>query len=179
MYELDKFSLPPGFRGRSSLIVIIWWAVQATLFSWSPQFCYRWRVFLLRIFGAKIGKNVLIRQSAKITYPWKLTIGDYSWIGDDVVLYTLGKIRIGHHSIISQRCYLCTGSHDYLSSGFDIIEKPIYIGDSCWLATDVFVSPGVSIENECVVGARSSVFNNLQNNAIYRGTPAVKIRDKV
>ncbi len=78
-------------------------AVQATIFAWSPQVLYRWRAFLLRLFGAKIGKNVVIRPSVKITYPWKLTLGDYAWVGDEVNLYTLGEITIGAHSVISQK----------------------------------------------------------------------------
>ncbi|MDD3149107.1 MAG: colanic acid biosynthesis acetyltransferase WcaF, partial [Candidatus Riflebacteria bacterium] len=103
MQNLDQFLLPANFRGRSSLIVQLWWLIQATLFRWSPQVCYRWRVFLLRLFGARIGKNVLVRPSATITYPWKLVIGDYSWIGDEVTLYTLGELEIGAHSVISQK----------------------------------------------------------------------------
>ena len=75
--QLNLFRLPPKFRGRSGFIVQIWWLVQSTLFSWSPQFLYSWRRFLLRIFGAKIGKMVQIRPTARVTYPWKLIIGDY------------------------------------------------------------------------------------------------------
>ncbi|VDZ82552.1 putative acyl transferase [Kluyvera intermedia] len=89
MQELSGFTVPKGFRGAGAIKVQLWWAVQATLFAWSPQILYRWRAFLLRLFGAKIGKNVVIRPSVKITYPWKLTIGDYAWVGDDAVLYTL------------------------------------------------------------------------------------------
>ncbi len=101
--QLDRFKLPRHFRGRSAFVVQLWWFTQAFLFNLSPQFMYTWRVFLLRLFGAKIGKKVIIRPSVKITYPWKLEIGDYSWIGDNVELYTLGKIKIGCHSVISQR----------------------------------------------------------------------------
>lgn len=85
-------------------------------------------------------KNVVIRPSVKITYPWKLTLGDYAWVGDDVNLYTLGEITIGAHSVISQKSYLCTGSHDHASQHFTINATPIVIGEKCWLATDVFVA---------------------------------------
>ena len=120
MQDLNGFSVPKGFRGAGGIKVRLWWAVQATLFAWSPQILYRWRAFLLRLFGAKIGKNVVIRPSVKITYPWKLTLGDYAWVGDDAVLYTLGEITIGANSVVSQKCYLCTGSHDFMSQHFDI-----------------------------------------------------------
>lgn len=103
MQDLSGFTVPKGFRGANALKVQLWWAVQATLFAGSPQILYRWRAFLLRLFGAKIGKNVVIRPSVKITYPWKLTVGDYAWVGDDAVLYTLGEINIGAHAVISQK----------------------------------------------------------------------------
>ncbi|MEX5411155.1 colanic acid biosynthesis acetyltransferase WcaF [Atlantibacter hermannii] len=179
MQELREFSVPKNFRGGHPVKVQLWWAVQKTLFSWSPQIAYRWRAFLLRLFGARIGKGVVIRPSVKITYPWKLTLGDYAWVGDDAVLYTLGDITIGANAVISQKSYLCTGSHDYLSTHFDIYAKPIVIGDKCWLATDVFVAPGVSIGEGTVIGARSSVFKSLPGNVICRGNPAEIIRERV
>ena len=145
MQDLSGFSVPKGFRGGHPIKVQLWWAVQATLFAWSPQILYRWRAFLLRLFGARIGKGVVIRPSVQITYPWKLTIGDYAWVGDDAVLYTLGDITIGANAVVSQKCYLCTGSHDYMSKHFDITAEPIVIGEKAWLATDVFVAPGVTI----------------------------------
>ena len=172
MFELDKFALPKNFRGRNRLIVQLWWLTQSTLFGMSPQVFYKWRVFLLRFFGAKIGDGVLVRPSARVTYPWKVSIGDNSWVGDDVTLYSLGEISIGANSVISQKTYLCTGSHDYNSKYFDIFSKPIFVGDSTWIASDVFVAPGVSIGDFVVVGARSSVFKDIESNLICRGSPA-------
>ncbi|MEB0773463.1 colanic acid biosynthesis acetyltransferase WcaF [Citrobacter portucalensis] len=179
MQDLSGFEVPGGFRGGGAIKVQLWWAVQATLFRWSPQVMYRWRAFLLRMFGAKIGKNVVIRPSVKITYPWKLTLGDYAWVGDDAILYTLGDITIGAHAVISQKSYLCTGSHDYASQYFDINATPIVVGAKCWLATDVFVAPGVTIGDGTVVGARSSVFKSLPANVVCRGNPAVVTRERV
>ncbi len=85
--QLNSFRLPSGFRGRSAWFVQLWWLVQATAFRWSPQVLYGWRRWLLRRFGARIGSHVLLRPSVQITYPSKLTIGDFAWVGDDVVLY--------------------------------------------------------------------------------------------
>lgn len=177
--NLNTYKTPPNFRGRSAVIVQLWRVVYVLFFKTSPQFLYSWRRFLLRCFGAKIGKKVIIRPSAQITYPWKLTIGDYSWIGDEVVLYTLGAIEIGANTVVSQRSYLCTGTHDYKSQSFDIIAHKIIIGDKCWLATDVFVAPGIKIDNGTVVGARSSVFKNLPSNKICTGSPAIIIKDRI
>ncbi|MBV1930038.1 MAG: WcaF family extracellular polysaccharide biosynthesis acetyltransferase [Gammaproteobacteria bacterium] len=179
MYQrLDKFKLPSNFRGRNVLVVQLWWVVEATLFSWSPQFMYGWRRFLLRLFGASIGSDVIVRPSVKTTYPWKLSIGKNSWIGDDVTLYTLGEIFIGDNVVVSQRSYLCTGSHDYRSKAFDIYEKPIVVESKAWLATDVYIAPGVTIGRGTVVGARSSVFSDMPEEMICLGSPAKPIKSR-
>ena len=179
MQDLSKFMLPPEFRGRSPFVVQLWWLIQGSLFRYSPQFMYAWRRFLLKLFGCNIGKGVLVRPSVTVTYPWKLTIGDNSWVGDDVVLYSLGEIRIGSNAVISQRSYLCAASHDYTQVDFPIWSKRIVIGDECWLATDVYVAPGVSVGKGTVVGARSSVFKDLPPGKICFGSPARVQRDRV
>jgi putative colanic acid biosynthesis acetyltransferase WcaF len=176
--DLRNFKVPKGFRGRPEWYVQLWWLVQWFLFRPSPQVLYGWRRFLLRVFGAQISRNVLIRPTVMVTYPWKLRIGDYSWIGDDVVLYSLGEITIGAHTVISQRSYLCAGTHDYTAPGFDIASLPICIGDQAWIATDVFVAPGVNIGAGTVVGARSSVFTDLPEGMICYGNPATAIRPR-
>jgi putative colanic acid biosynthesis acetyltransferase WcaF len=176
--NLDKFSLPKHFRGRSALIVQLWWLVQSSLFAWSPQFAYKWRNFLLRCFGAKIGESVIIRPSVKITYPWKLSIGDNSWIGDNVELYTLGNITIGKNAVVSQRSYLCAASHDYQKETFDIYAKPIVVEEETWLATDVFIAPGITIGKGAVIGARSSVFSDMPSGMICTGCPAKPIKGR-
>jgi len=176
--HLNQFKLPTNFRGKSKVTVQIWWIVQSIFFKMSPQVMYGWRRFLLRAFGAKIGKGVIIRPSTQITYPWKISIGDYSWIGDEVVLYSLGDIEIGSNTVISQRSYICTGSHYYDSENFDIYSQKITIGDKCWLATDVYVAPGITIGNFTVVGARSSVFKDLPSNKVCIGNPAKPFKDR-
>lgn len=176
--DLSQFRLPANFRGRSAFIVQLWWLVQATLFAWSPQFMYGWRRFLLRLFGAQIGRKVLVRPTVRVTYPWKLSIGDFTWIGDYVELYTLGVIQIGSHVVISQNCYLCTGSHDYMSMGFDIYAQPIYIADQVWLASDVFVSLGVKIGEGAVVGVRTTVLHDLPDGMICHGSPARPVKPR-
>jgi len=177
--ELDKFKLPKNFRGKNAFIVQTWWFVQAVFFKTSPQIMYGWRRFLLRLFGAKIGKNVIIRPSVTITYPWKVTIGNYSWIGDDVTLYSLGEIEIGNHVVISQKSYICAASHDHKKFNFPIYADKVTINDKCWLATDVYVAPGIIIGKGTVVGARSSVFKNLPEGKICVGSPAKIIKNRI
>lgn len=179
MQKLDEFVLPQGFRGRSGIWCQLWWLVQSCLFSTSPQFMYGWRNFLLRLFGARIGKGVIIRPTARVTYPWKLTIGDNSWVGDQVELYTLGEIIIGSNAVVSQRSYICTGSHDFSREDFAICAKPIVIEDGVWIATDVFVAPGVTVHRNAVVGARSSVFGDVDAGYIYVGSPARPVKPRI
>ena len=178
MQKLNSFKLPNNFRGRNAFVVQLWWLVQSLFFKNSPQFLYGFRRFLLRLFGAKIGKNVIIRPTVRITYPWKVVIGDFSWIGDDVGLYSLGEIEIGKNVVISQKSYICTGSHDYLQIDFPIFAKKIIIKDECWLATDVFVAPGITIDKGTVVGSRSSVYKDLPGNKICIGNPAQIIKNR-
>ncbi|MBL7471760.1 colanic acid biosynthesis acetyltransferase WcaF [Robertkochia sp. 1368] len=176
--DLKLNRTPKDFRGRSKVYVQLWWIVQALLFNPSPQVFYRWRNWLLRRFGASIGKGVLIRPSVTVTYPWKLSIGDYSWIGDDVTLYTLGEIKIGSNSVVSQRSYLCAGSHDHKKIDFPLTNEPITIEDECWVATDVYIAPGVCIGKGTIVGARSSVFKSLPGGNICVGSPARIIKER-
>ena len=170
--NLAEFSLPPGFRGRPAWLVQIWWMVELFLFRLSPQVMYRWRASLLRLFGARIGEGVLIRPTVRVVYPWKVSIGDRSWIGDDVVLYSLGQIRIGADSVISQRSYICTGTHDYKDPRFRISAAPVNIGGEVWIAADVFVAPGVSVGDGAVVQARSTVLSDLPGGMVCGGQPA-------
>ena len=169
--DLSKYDQSGYDRGRPRWFVLLWWLVQAIAFPLSLHNFNGFRCWLLRLFGAQIGTDVLIRPTARVTYPWKLVIGDYSWIGDDVVLYSLEKILIGSHCIISQKCYLCTGSHDIESSTFDLITAPITIGNGAWLATDCFVAAGVTIGANAVIGARSSVFTDVTAAQVAFGTP--------
>lgn len=177
--DLNLFQIPDGFRGRGPATVQIWWIVQALLFSTSPQVLYGWRRFLLRTFGAKIGKGVIIRPSVRITYPWKLSIGDNCQIGDRVELYTLGEIKIGANSVISQDCYICAGGHDPARPDFAIYQAPISIEDQVWLAAGCFVMPGVTIGKGTVAMVRSLIANNTLEGAVVAGTPArqTKTRD--
>ena len=139
---------------------------------------YSFRASLLRMFGAQIGRDTKIRSSVKVTYPWKLKLGDYSWIGDNVKLYSLDFITIGKNCVVSQESYLCTGSHDIKDPKFGLITKPIVIKDGAWIASDVFVYPGVKINEMAVVAARSTVLKDIPANEIHAGSPAKYIKKR-
>ncbi|HEY1903082.1 MAG TPA: putative colanic acid biosynthesis acetyltransferase [Terracidiphilus sp.] len=176
--DLSKAKPPAGFRGRPAWFVQLWWIVQGVLFHTSPQALYGWRRFLLRAFGAKIGKGVLIRPSASVTYPWKLSIGDWSWVGDHATLYTLGEITIGDNAVVSQHSYLCAGSHDYKRATFDLYAEAIHIEPETWLATNVFVGPGVTIGRGAVIGACSVVLKDVPAQMICAGNPLKVLRTR-
>lgn len=176
--DLESFVVPPHFRGRSKLMVQLWWTVQSTMFSTSPQFFYGFRRFLLRLFGAKIGKGVLIRPTARVTYPWFLEVGDHSWIGDDTVLYNLAPIRLGSHVALAHGVYICTGFHEIDKPSFDIGAAPVVIEDEAWLANDCFISPGVTVGHGAVVGARSTVLKDMPAGMVCVGHPCRPIRPR-
>ena len=162
----------PGFEvGRSKWYVMVWWLVQAVVFPLTLHTAHGPRCALLRLFGAKIGKNVVIRPSARFTYPWKVEIGDYSWIGEDVTFYSLAPIRLGQHCVVSQKSYLCTGSHDPSDPRFALVTAPIVIENGAWVATDCFIAPGVRIGANALIAARSSVFKDMPEQQICMGSP--------
>lgn len=177
--NLSRFNLPAGFRGRSAVTVQLWWLAQATIFKWSPQFAYGFRAALLRLFGAHVGIKTVIRPSVRITYPWKVRIGDYAWIGDNAELYSLGEIEIGAHAVVSQNTYLCAGTHDYTDQAFPILGRSVVIGAQAWVASNVYVAPGVTVGEGAVIGARSAVFQDMPSGMVCMGSPcrAVKRRE--
>lgn len=177
--DLSLFRLPHGFRGRLAIVVQIWWLAQATLFRGSPHFAYRWRAALLRLFGANVGRGVRLRSTVTITYPWKLKLGDYAWVGDRAILYSMADITIGAHSVISQGCHLCAADHDLASIDFPVRARPIHVGREWWVASDVFVGPGVSIGDGAVVGARSVAFSDLPPGMICYGLPCKPVRPRM
>lgn len=169
--DLRKYDQSWFDRGRPSWYVLLWWLVQAIAFPLTPQPLNILRCALLRLFGAHVGKGVLIRPTARFTYPWKVSIGDYSWIGDDVVLYSLDQINIGTHCIISQQSYLCTGSHDIQDPAFGLKTAGITVGNGAWVAAYCFVGAGVQIGANAVIGARSTVITHMPSGQVCWGNP--------
>ncbi len=169
--RLDTYDQRGYHPGRSKVMVLLWWFLQAVIFPVTLHAHHGPRRWLLRLFGAKVGQGVVIRPTARFTYPWHVTLGDHSWVGDDVVLYSLAPITVGDHCVISQRSYLCTGSHDINDPRFGLVVKPVTIENGVWLASDCFVSPGVIVGANSVVGARSSVYRSLPAGYVCFGNP--------
>lgn len=171
----DPFT-QPSFTLSNRLKRFLWNAIWLSFFRPSPRPFHSWRSFLLSIFGAKIGAHVHIYPSVKIWAPWNLIVGDYVGIGDGCNVYSMDLISIGSYSVISQGTHLCSGSHDFNSSNFQLISSPIKIGENVWLCAESFVNPGVEIADGTVVGARSVVSKTVsQSWCVWAGVPIRKI----
>jgi len=153
--RLDHYDNSDFSRGASKFKEVLWWIVRSLLFApWFPIPSFL-KVAALRVFGARVGRGVVIRSRVNITFPWKLTIGDHVWIGDEVLILSLAPVAISSHVCISQRAFLCTGSHKFWSENFDLVIKPISIGEGSWIAANVFICPGVTLApgTRCKAGA--------------------------
>ncbi len=157
---------------------LLWAVVQATLFRPSFHTMNGWRAFLLRCFGAKIGKPVMIRRTVRIECPWNLSIGGNVAIGDRAVLYALGPITLGDRVTISQHAHLCAGTHDYDQPDMPLVRPPIVIERDTWIAADAFVGPGVTVREGAILGARGCAFGDLEAWTIYGGNPARAIKPR-
>ena len=177
---VESRSYPDGtfvghFSKSEKIKRLMWNIVQGTIFRYSPRRADRWRAWLLRLFGAKIGRVKLIRSTIRVEVPWNLEIGDGVQIGDKAYLYSLGPISIGEYTVISQFAHICAGTHDFERSDFPLLRVPIKIGSRCWIATESFVGPGTTIADGVVLGARSSVVKDLPQWTICVGSPAKPI----
>ncbi|AMR34068.1 acetyltransferase [Mucilaginibacter sp. PAMC 26640] len=169
----------PSFSLSNRMARVIWNLIALFLFRFSPKPFHPWRSFLLRCFGAKVGKGVHVYPGVRIWAPWNLDLGDGCGIGSGAILYSQGKITIGRRAVISQGVNLCAGTHDYTRVGSPLITRPIYIGDSAWIAAEAFVHPGVHIGNGCVIGARAVVVSNMPEWMVCAGHPCKPIKARV
>lgn len=156
----------------------LWFIVQATLFRLSLYNAFRWRRALLRLFGARLERNVRLRPTVRVDIPWNLAIGENSSVGDYAILYCLGPVTLGRHVTISQYTHLCAGTHEINTRRMLLLRPPIIIGDDAWIAADSFVGPGVRIGARTLVGARSNVYSDLPPDVIAVGSPARAIRPR-
>lgn len=133
----------------------------------------------LRLFGATIGRGVVVKPAVNIKYPWKLTIGDYSWIGEKVWIDNLAEVKIGKHVCISQGAMLLTGNHNYSKVNFDLMVEGIELEDGVWIGAQSMVCPGISCKTHAVLSALSVATKDLESYTIYQGNPAAPVRQRV
>jgi putative colanic acid biosynthesis acetyltransferase WcaF len=166
-------------RGRPWWIEALWLFTKAFFFMSSLPWPISIKAWLLRRFGAKIGEGFYIRPRVNIHFPWKLTVGDYCWIGDDCGLLNLEPISIGNNVAIAHRVYLATGNHDFKDSKMAYRNQPIRIDDGVWIASCVFIGPGVTLGEHCVIGAGAVITKNVESWSIMRGNPALCVGKRV
>jgi putative colanic acid biosynthesis acetyltransferase WcaF len=177
--RLDLFDSKLGLdRGRPLLVEAAWYAVKCLLFlpAWPvPSSVKR---AILRRFGARVGRGVVIKPRVNIHFPWKLAVGDHSWIGEEVFILNFEPVTIGAQCCISQRAFLCAGNHDYRLPDFRFRNRPITVGDGAWVGAQTFVGPGVTIGAEAVVTAGSVVTKDLPNGMVCSGNPCVPAKKR-
>jgi putative colanic acid biosynthesis acetyltransferase WcaF len=133
--------------------------------SWLPG--SGWRCALLRLFGARVGRSVVIKHYVRVKFPWKLAVGDYSWLGESVWIDNLDQVTIGSHCCISQGAYFCTGSHRWDRETFDVVTKPIVIEDHCWVATMVSLMPGTRLRRGAVLTPGMQASDDFQADTVH------------
>lgn len=172
-YKEASFSL------TNRLMRVIWGVVYTLFFRYSPRPFHSYRAFILRCFGARVGKGVHVYPRVRIWAPWTLDLGDECGIANGVELYSQGRITIGYRAILSQGTYLCTGTHDYTKAGHPLYTKPIVIGDRVWVAADCFIHPGVTIGAGAVIGARSVVTRDMPPWMVCAGHPCTPLKERI
>lgn len=177
--RLDQFDASLGLdRGRPRWVEICWYVVKCCFFLTSIPWPNRLQLWLLRCFGATVGKGINLKPRLNIHLPWKLSIGDHAWLGEEVFILNFEPVHISAHACISQRVFLCTGNHDYRSPQFHFRNAPIRIEAGVWVGAQSFVGPGVVIGTESVVTAGSIVTRSLPSNQICSGNPCVPVKTR-
>jgi putative colanic acid biosynthesis acetyltransferase WcaF len=177
--RLDQFDSREGLdRGRPRTVEVIWYLVKCLVFLTPLPFPYAFKRSVLRWFGARIGSGVVIKPRVNIHFPWKLSIGDHAWIGEEVFILNFEPVSIGAHSCISQRAYLCAGNHDYRQPDMPYRNRPITVEDGAWVGAQSFVAPGVTIGCEAVISAGSVVIQNQPAGMVCAGNPCVPLRKR-
>ena len=177
MSEADLKIYKSSFKTRNVLVLGFWYLLNSLFFKTS----FYWpsiRISLLRLFGARIGKGVVIKPNVNIKYPWLLVVGDYVWIGEGVWIDNLVEVNIGSNVCISQGAMLLTGNHNYKKSTFDLITGEIVLEDGVWIGAKSVVCPGVTCHSHAVLSVGSVATTDLQPYKIYQGNPARTIRDR-
>jgi putative colanic acid biosynthesis acetyltransferase WcaF len=165
-----------SFSLGNRLTRVVWGLAWLMLARWTPPPLHRWRGFLLRLFGAKVARSARVHASVSVWLPVNLELGENVLIGPGVRLYNQGRITIGARSVVSQRAYICASSHDVNDPEFQLVLRPVVVGQQCWIASEAFVGPGVTMGDRSVLAARGVLFENAEPDGIYRGNPAMMIK---
>jgi putative colanic acid biosynthesis acetyltransferase WcaF len=176
--QSDALHGGPSFSFGNRVARAVWTVTWLLLAAWTPPPLHGWRRFLLRAFGAKIGRGARVHGSTRIWLPANLEMGDYSILGWNVNCYCQGKVTLEDYAVVSQYAHLVTGTHDFDSPGFQLYTRPIRICRHAWIASDAFVGPGVTVGEGAVLGARGVAFKSLDPWTVYSGNPVQRLRNR-
>lgn len=168
----------PSFALRNRVERALFGCVWALAAAWTPPPLHRWRCLLLRLFGARVGRGVRIHGSAAVWHPANLVLGDYAVIGPRVRLYNQGTIVVGARAVVSQGAHVCASTHRLDDPDFQLVLRPVEIGEHAWVAAEAFVGPGTHVGAGAVLGAHAVAFADLQPWTVYRGNPAMAVRQR-
>lgn len=177
--SLQSFNNSNFNKGAGKLKQFCWLLINAIFIqsSWLPFMGFK--IILLKFFGAKIGKGLIIKPSVTIKLPWKLTVGNHCWIGENVWVDNLDYVVIGNNVCLSQGSLLLTGNHDYTISSFDYRNAPILLEDGVWIGAKAVVCPGVTCKSHSILSVGSIATKNLEEYTVYQGSPALAVRKRV
>jgi putative colanic acid biosynthesis acetyltransferase WcaF len=166
-------------RGKGPVFELLWLLLGAPILASRIMLSARVRSGLLRLFGARIGRNMYMKPGVRVKFPWYLTVGDHCWIGEDVWIDNLAPVLIGSHVCISQGAYLCTGNHDWSKPNLKLFTRPISIERGAWVGAKTLVGPGVTVSQGAILTAGSVATKDLAPFGIYAGNPAVLTKQRV
>lgn len=176
--DLAGFSTGNFDKGAGRMKIMLWYMVNALIVraAWNPLMGLK--ISFLRMFGAKIGKGVVIKNDVRIKSPWYLTVGDNCWLGENCWIDNLDRVTIGSNVCISQGAMLLTGNHDYKVATMPYRNAPVVIEDGAWIGANSTVCPGVTVHRNAILTVGSIVTKDMDASGIYQGNPAVKIRTR-
>lgn len=175
MEELDIKNYKNRHSFGSKIARWVWNLVCVLLYKWTPNHSglfNAWRIFLLRCFGAKIGKYCVVKSSCEVWQPWNLMMGDYVALDEHVVCYTVDRIVIGSQTTVSREAFLCCASHDVSSRIMELVVAPVTIGANAWIASRVIILPGCKVGDGAVVAAGAIVTKDIDAWTVVGGNPA-------
>ncbi len=176
--DLSRFNNDWYSPGASRLKVLAWFLLNPLLINNYLPLPVGLKLSVLRIFGAKIGKGVMVKPGVNIKYPWLLTVGDFVWIGEKVWIDNLSMVSIGNNACVSQGAMLLTGNHDYRRATFDLVTKPIQVAEGVWIGAQSVVCPGITCHSHSVLAVGSMATRDMEPYGIYQGNPAVWVRKR-
>lgn len=168
----------PSFSLGNRAARVLWGVACALFFRWTPRPFHAWRAFVLRCFGARLGRGCHIYPKAAIWAPWNLECADQVGIADGAIIYNQAPVTLGRRAVVSQGANLCTGTHNYNSPAFELIARPIRVGDHAWICAEAFVHPGVTVAEGAVIGARAVVTRDMPAWTVCTGHPCAPIKPR-